>query len=42
MSGENTEVKDPVEEVFVRNDITPDQAAAIAKVKEILELYWKL
>lgn len=42
MSGEETEVKDPVAGLIVRNNVTPDQAAAIAKVKEILAPYWKL
>ena len=42
LSGETTEVTDPVEGLFLRNDLTPDQDRAIQDVKAILAPYWKL
>lgn len=42
MSGEETEVRDPVTGLIVRNHVSPDQASAIAQVKDILAPYWKL
>ena len=41
LSGEETEVKDPVSGLIVRNKLTPDQERAIENVKEILAPYWK-
>ncbi len=41
MSGEETEVKDPVTGLIVGNKITPDQENAIKEVKHILAPYWK-
>lgn len=40
MSGENTEAKDPVTGLIVRNKLTPDQEKAIEGVKRILSPYW--
>lgn len=42
MSGEHTDVKDPVEGLIAREVVTPDQAKAIGDVKAILAPYWKL
>lgn len=42
MSGEETDVKDPVTGLIVRNDVTPDQEKAIDGVKKLLSPYWKL
>lgn len=40
MSGEETEVKDPVTGLIVRNNLTPDQEKAIDEVKYSLSPYW--
>ena len=42
LSGESTEVTDPVAGFIVRNHLTPDQAAAIDRVKAVLAPYWNL
>lgn len=42
LSGEETEVKDPVAGLIVRNHITHDQREAIDNVKKLLAPYWKL
>ncbi len=42
MSGETTEVKDPTEELIVRNYLSRDQQAVIEEVKKNLSPYWKL
>lgn len=42
MSGESTDVGDPVEGLIVRNAVTPEQDAVIANVKKILSPYWQL
>ncbi len=42
MSGEKTEIKDPVEGLIVRNYLTHDQEAVIENVKRVLAPYWKL
>ena len=42
MSGEQSEVPDPVDGLIVRNFLTHDQNAAIEEVKKILSPYWKL
>lgn len=41
MSGEETEVTDPVTGLITRNDVTHDQEAAIDEVKKTLSPYWK-
>ncbi|MCM1129961.1 MAG: hypothetical protein NC211_08535 [Alistipes senegalensis] len=41
MSGEETEVIDPVTGLIVGNKLTPDQEKAIEEVKRILSPYWK-
>ncbi|WP_418764525.1 hypothetical protein [Mailhella sp.] len=42
MSGEQTGVKDLVDGLIVRNDLTHDQNEAIENVKTILSPYWKV
>ena len=42
LSGETTEVTDPTAGLIVRNHLTPDQRAAIDKVRAVLAPYWKL
>ncbi len=41
MSGEETEVKDPVTGLITRNNLSHDQQKAIEEVKRILYPYWK-
>lgn len=40
MSGEKTDVKDPVTGLIVRNNLTHDQEKAIEEIKRILAPYW--
>lgn len=42
MSGESTSVKDPVQDLFARDEVRPDDAAAIEAVKSVQRAYWKL
>ena len=42
MSGESTSVKDPVQGLLARDEVRPDDAAAIEAVKSVQRAYWKL
>ena len=42
LSGETTEVSDPVKGLINRNNLTPHQERAITEVKKILSPYWQL